>query len=355
MTDKQRQNRWKTALTVITLLALAVLAYAVREQLAETFSNIRKVNGWWLLMLVPIEIGNYIAQAKLYQGLFRVLGERFRTRSMFRLALELNFVNNVFPSGGVSGFSYLRARVKDEGVSTAKSTLVQMMRFIMIFVSFQILLLIGLLALAIGGQANDLILLVSGSIATMLFVLTLALSYIIGSKSRINGFFTIITRIVNRIIHVVRPGHPETINILKARGMFEELHENYMLIRRNFGVLKRPLMYALLANATEIAAIYSVYMAFNQLVNPGAVILAYAVANFAGLVSVLPGGIGIYEGLMTAVLAAGGVAAAISLPVTVMYRVLTMLIQLPPGYYLYHRALHTGPIEPIAPTNSTVV
>lgn len=346
MTDKQRQKRWKTALTVVTLFALAVLTYAVREPLSETLSNIGKVNVLWLLLIVPIEVGNYLAQAKLYQGLFAVLGERFRTRPMFRLALELNFVNNVFPSGGVSGFSYLRSRVKDEGVSTAKSTLVQMMRFIMIFVSFQILLVIGLLALAIGGQANDVILLVSGSIATMLFVLTLVLSFIIGSKSRINTFFTIITRLVNRIIHVVRRGHPETFNITKARGMFDELHENYMQIRRNFGVLKRPLGYALLANATEIAAIYSVYMAFSEFVNPGAVILAYAVANAAGLVSVLPGGVGIYEGLMTAVLAAGGVAAAVSLPVTVMYRVLTMLIQLPPGYYYYHRSLHAQPITP---------
>jgi hypothetical protein len=225
------------------------------------------------------------------------------------------------------------------------------MRFIMIFVSFQILLVIGLLALAIGGQANDLILLVSGSIATLLIIFTLTLSYIIGSKSRINVFFTLLTKFLNRIIYVVRPKHPETINIEKARGMFEELHENYMQIRRNVGVLKKPLTYALLANITEITAIYCVYMAFNQFVNPGAVILAYAVANAAGLVSVLPGGVGIYEGLMTAVLAAGGIAAAVSLPVTVMYRVLSMLVQMPPGYYYYHKALHDDPIESLPSQN----
>jgi hypothetical protein len=41
-------------------------------------------------------------------------------------------------------------------------------------------------------------------------------------------------------------------------------------------------------------------------------------------------------------LAAGGIPSSVSLPVTVMYRVLNMIVQLPPGYYLYHRALHTG-------------
>jgi uncharacterized protein (TIRG00374 family) len=82
-----------------------------------------------------------------------------------------------------------------------------------------------------------------------------------------------------------------------------------------------------------------VYLAFGEWVNIGAVILAYSVANFAGLVSVMPGGVGIYEAIMTGVLAAAGVPARLSLPVTVMYRVLSTLIQLPIGYYFYNKSL----------------
>jgi uncharacterized protein (TIRG00374 family) len=91
-----------------------------------------------------------------------------------------------------------------------------------------------------------------------------------------------------------------------------------------------------------------VYIAFDAYVNVGAVILAYAVANFAGLVSVLPGGVGIYEALMTGVLIAAGIPARLSLPVTIMYRVLNTLLQVPPGYALYHRTLHQAPEEVVA-------
>jgi uncharacterized membrane protein YbhN (UPF0104 family) len=66
------------------------------------------------------------------------------------------------------------------------------------------------------------------------------------------------------------------------------------------------------------------------------------VANFAGLISVLPAGIGIYEGLMTAVLAATGIPPELSIPVTIMYRVLNMTLQLTPGYILYQKALRGG-------------
>jgi uncharacterized membrane protein YbhN (UPF0104 family) len=73
--------------------------------------------------------------------------------------------------------------------------------------------------------------------------------------------------------------------------------------------------------------------------------MAYAVANFAGLISVLPGGVGIYEALMTGVLAAAGVPAGTSIPIIVMYRILNMVLQLTPGYYFYHKSLRSDKVQ----------
>ena len=103
--------------------------------------------------------------------------------------------------------------------------------------------------------------------------------------------------------------------------------------------LKWPFLWALSINIWEVATVYVVYLAFGELVNIGAVIIGYSVANFAGLVSVLPGGVGVYEGLMTLTLSATGVSSRLSLPVTVMYRMLNTILQVPLGYYLYHKNL----------------
>ena len=186
---------------------------------------------------------------------------------------------------------------------------------------------------------NSVILLMAGTLATLLVVGTGIFWFIIGSKQRIAGFFGYISVQVNRLIYMVRPQHRETINVAHVREVFEDLHDNYVLMSRNKAHLKRPFFWALMANIWEIMSIYIVYVAFGEFINIGSVILAYAVANFAGLVSVLPGGIGIYEGLMTLVLSATGVPSRLSLPVTVMYRMLNTLIQVPPGYFLYHRNL----------------
>lgn len=333
-------QRWKLILNVVTLIALVILMVAIRKQLGDTIGNLGKVNGWALLLLLPVEALNYHAQAKLYQGLFAVVGNRLPYKFLYKTSIELNFVNHVFPSGGVTGISYFGLRLRDgEAISGGKATLIQIMKLALTFLSFEVLIVFGLVALAVMGRVNNLTILVAGSLSTLLLVGTVGFGIIVGSKQRINAFFTTVTKGLNRVIQVVRPKYPETINITRARQVFDDFHDNYQQIQASRAQLKAPFWYAFLANATEVLALYVVYIAFGHLVNVGAVILAYAVANFAGLVSVLPGGVGVYEALMTAVLVSTGVPAGVSLPVTVMYRVLNTLIQLPPGYYFYHKNL----------------
>jgi uncharacterized protein (TIRG00374 family) len=314
------RRNWKLVVNLVTLLALIILVYAIRHQVGSTLDNLKHLKIWALLLLIPIEVLNYHAQAKIYQRLFEIVGNRLSYRFLFGAALELNFVNHVFPSSG-------------------KATLVHVMKLTLYVVAFEIILIFGMLALALMGRVNDFVVLVAGSLSTLLVVSTLVFIYIVGSKERIDNFFTSITKLLNRLIKIVRPKYPETINIEMARGLFSDFHDNYQDIKNNFGKLKSPFWYSLLADMTEIAAIYTVYVAFGKLINVGAVVLAYGIANFAGLISVMPGGVGIYEALMTAVLASTGVPPGLSLPVTITYRIFNTLIQLPPGYYLYNRTI----------------
>lgn len=336
------KRNWKLLVNIITFVALAILIYAIRDQLAETISNLHRVNLWILSLVIVLEAVGYHAQTRMYQAMFKSVGNDLDYKGLMKVSLELNFVNHVFPSGGVSGLSYFGLRMKQFGVSGAKSTLVQTMKLVLLFLSFEIFIIVGMFLLAINGQASNLVIFIGTSLAMLVLVGTGLFVYIIGSNARIDAFFTWLTRLLNRIIQLVRPGHPETISIDKARGAFREFHDSYMVLRRKLHELKAPFLWAVVVNLTEVLVIYVVYIAFGEWVNLGAIILAYAIANVAGLISILPGGVGVYEGLMTIVLSAAGIPAAVSLPVTVMYRVINTAIQLPPGYYFYHKAIQGG-------------
>src|SRR5664279_5510610 len=119
------RRRWKLILNIVTILALVFFTFAIRGQLRQTFDNLFRVNAWALLLIIPVEFLNYDAQARMYKGLFEIVGNKLKYRFLFETSLELNFVNNVFPSGGVTGISYFGVRMRGTNISGAKATVVQ--------------------------------------------------------------------------------------------------------------------------------------------------------------------------------------------------------------------------------------
>lgn len=341
-TQHLTRSKWRAVLTVATFVALIIVVYGLRKQILDVVKELGRVNAVALLLIIPFELLNYDSYARYLVSIYKTLGKHVRYWPMFRLTLELNFVNHLLPSGGISGITFFNLRVRKYGISGPASTVSQVLKLFLLYTSFQPLLVLGVLLLALRGHVNNIVMVVASSMITLLIVGTLLAIYVIEDRQRINATLTTITKSLNWVINLFRRSHPETFNIEKAQKAFNELHDNYELIKGRWRELKKPFFYMMLANATEVAAVYAVYIAFGHLVNVGAVILAYAVANFAGLISVLPAGIGVYEGLMTAVLAATGIPVELSIPVTIMYRVINMFIQLTPGYILYQRALRSG-------------
>ncbi|HSE61022.1 MAG TPA: lysylphosphatidylglycerol synthase transmembrane domain-containing protein [Candidatus Saccharimonadales bacterium] len=331
---------WKLWLNLITFIALLVLIWFARHDILLVFDQLRNLNLLIVALMIPAQLLVYISLAKLFYCFFYATGTHLKLKDLFAPMVELNFVNHIFPSGGVSGFSYLTLRLRPYGVSTAKSTLAQLARFAFMFIGFIVLLLVALLLLAFEGRVSTIMVLAVSAVTFTLLFVTTVLIFVIGSESRISGFTGTLARMLNRFIHIFRRRHPETISLANVKRTFLELHEDYILIRKDFGRMKQAMLWAMIANLAELLLLYLAFAAHGTLVNPGAVIVAYVVANLAGYIAILPGGVGIYEPLMTAVLISGGVQPALALSATLVYRVISLLLSLISGYFLYHKAIH---------------
>lgn len=331
--------KWKLWLNIITFVALGVVIFAARDEISHVFKHLSDLNLVVLLFMIPAQLVVYLSLAKLFFHFFLATGVPVPFKALVSPMVELNFVNHVFPSGGVSGFSYLTMRLKPFGVSTAKSTLAQLGRFALMFVSFIALLLVALLLLAIEDRTSGLMVLAVSAVTFVLLFITTVLIYVIGSEARITVFTKTLARILNRVIHVFRRKHPETISLENVHKTFLELHEDYRLLRQEPRRMRKALLWGFLSSASELLLLYIAFVAHGEFVNPGAVIVAYVIANLVGFIAILPGGIGLYEPLMTAVLISGGVSPALALSATLVYRVISLLLSLISGYALYHRAI----------------
>lgn len=334
---------FKLWLNVVTIVALLVLIFFSRTQIANTFRGLFDLNFFWLAFIIPLQLCNYYSIAKFYKTYLWTLGEDVRLRTLFKVALEMNFINNVLPSGGVSGFGYLNMRLRREGVAASKTTLTQVTRYSLTFLSFIIYLGFALFFLAIFGSASRLMVLISTSIIFLVLIGAGILIYLISSSKRITAFTAFAPRLINSVIGIFRRRKKPTIDIARIERLFDSLHNDYVHVRKNWKELKRPFLWTMAMNLTELLTIYVVYLAFGHVVNFGAIIIAYAVANVAGLISILPGGVGVYEGLMTAVLTSSGVPRGLAVSATLVYRILNMVIFLPIGFVLYQIALRDKP------------
>jgi uncharacterized protein (TIRG00374 family) len=331
---------------VITTGALVLLVIFARGQIVDAFKTFADLNLLWLLVAIPVQLGNHFSVAKFYQSYLKTLGEKVRTKELYKVSLEMNFVNNVFPTGGVSGFGYLGIRLGKLGIKGSKSTLLQTSRHFLTFLSFIIYLLVALFLLSIFGSASRFIVLLASSLSSFIIFATLVLLYVISNEARIKQFTAALPKLINGVVRFFHHKSKTPINIAKIESLFSDLHVDYKHVRKNWKDLRYPFFWTMMMNFTEILTIFIVYLSFSEIVNPGAIIISYAVANMAGLVAVLPGGVGVYEGLMTGVMASAGVREALALSATLVYRVFNMGIFLPLGYIFYQRALRMEHVDP---------
>lgn len=330
----------KLWLNLITFAALGLVIYFGWGDFVEAFRHMSELNVWVLFLIVPAQFFAYFSLAKVFYHFFNATGTHLTMRQLFAPMLELNFVNHIFPSGGASGFSYLTLRLKTYGVSTAKSTLAQLARFVSTFLAFIVLMLFALLLLALQGDTSPLVVLAVSAITFTVLFATGVLTFVIGNPRRIEAFTRRLTIWINKTIHIFRRKHPETISLKSVRKTFLELHEDYVLVRRNLKKMRPVFVWAMLTNLAEVSLLYIAFLAHGDFVNPGAVIIALVVANLVGLLAILPGGVGLYEPLMAGVLISGGIPAALALSATLVYRVISLLTSLITGYFLYHKALN---------------
>jgi uncharacterized membrane protein YbhN (UPF0104 family) len=89
----------------------------------------------------------------------------------------------------------------------------------------------------------------------------------------------------------------------------------------------------------ELATFYMTFIAFGKLINPGIAIMAYLFANIASIFGGIFFSTGIFELGMAGTLVALGQPLALAISVTTVYRVINLIIGLPPGYYFYRQYL----------------
>lgn len=332
----------KRIISWVTLGLVALILFLSRHELEKSWVLLWQVNLWVLVLLVPLILLTFFASAETMFSYLRAKGstKKVSVWERARMALELNFVNHTLPSGGVSGISYMTWRLGKVGVTPGKATSAQVVRYVAGFIASAILIAVSVLIVTIDGNINRLIILVSCGIVTFMILSTIALIYVISSRKRMHRVAMWIERAVNRWTRKITRGKKRVlVHEEKVYAFFEDIHDDYSELRRDYRILAKPILWAILFTTADAMLFAITFWALGTPINPAPLIIAYVLASVAGFIVVTPGGAGAYEAIMVGFLATAGIASSASLAAIVLTRVIILLITIALGYFFYEDAL----------------
>ena len=325
-------------LTLITLALLVVVIFFAWPEIVKAYELLNKVNLWILALLIPVQFFSYYATGGMIFSYLRSKGDLkdVSHARMTRIALELNFVNHILPSGGAAGFSYLGWVLGRHGVKPGRTTMAQLVRFILTFVSFVLILVVAVVFLIIDHRIDRVIILLASLLVVMCVAAIFGTIYIIGSNRRLKKFSNWLTRLANSVVKKFTRGKkPEILKAHIIPDFFVELHQDFLAIRRDKKILIKPFIWAILANLADVLLIWIAFWALGYTVSPAILFVAFGVSSLASAVSVTPGGAGVYEAIMITFLASSSVPADVAIAGTLLARVTLVLGTILFGYIFY--------------------
>ncbi len=325
---------------IVAVVGLALLLLSNQQTLRDTWELLKTLDPRLLILLPIIQLINYGVLANYYRAFMKSLGYKLPMRMAYGYVSALAFVNQILPSGGLSGLTYLTygwRKIAPVGVTTV----VQIGRYVLAFTSYVLMISAAAIMLLLGDDLNFRVLLVM-SLLMMATVIGAGFFHIIvAGKKTIDRLVIWVSRGINKLASWLSDKYKKKNLIEKkaVKKVLKDFHKRVDSVITNKRHVFWPGLNMVLSTTLELSIVYMSFLAIGVVVNPGIIILSFAAANIVGVISVIPGDVGVHELTMIFVLSSFGVDSAAALSAILLYRVFNKVLMLPIGFYFYSTLL----------------
>lgn len=328
----------RNILLLVAVVGFGLVLWGAREQLSETWDLLRRVELLRILLLPLVQLMSYFFLSQYYAAMIKNFGGQIGRWRAFGTTTALNFVNQILPSGGASGITYIIYAFKDK-VDGGKITLIQLGRYVLAFLSYVPLLLLSLVWLLASGDFNGEVRLIFIVLLLVSLPGTFMLILALGNQRLVDGMVSGILRFLNRLISLFTKGKGKPVTVSPERGFLKEFHDGITFLKSQGHKVIKPYIFMQLSTLAEVTIVVLAFWVLGVPVEPGIVLLAFTAANVVGVVSIVPGDVGIHELTVVTVLSYVGVEQSAAIAGTLLYRVFNKLIIMAIGFIFYVRFL----------------
>ncbi|MFO1093444.1 MAG: magnesium-translocating P-type ATPase [Planctomycetaceae bacterium] len=321
-----RWLRWLFGVAILGTLIAVVMHLGEERELIRTISRARFP---WLFCAFVLQAVTYLADAEVWRVVTRAAQTRLSLPRAYRLSLAQLFVDQVLPTGGLSG-ALLGARALEQtGIPRGVVMASLVVKFVSYYTAYVICLAGAVVILLIRGQSNRMI-------------LTPAIAFIAITLLLIWGVSTIAGRMMPPRLHQLLRWH-------SARATLTLLRQADRQLTRNPVVLLKAILLSLAIVLLDAGTMWVLIHSLGMTASVVGVFAGFMMASLFRTIGFSPGGLGTFEAASVLALKLTGVPYAVGLSATLLFRGLSFWLPMLPGLWFSKSVLAShAPDEPRA-------
>ena len=328
---RRRRIVLAAALTAGGGLLVLLGALANGPALLRTIAGIHPL---MLVVLALLTLASYAAMSRSYQGIAEAAGLRLGFPTWLRITFVSNTANYLVTSAGLSGFAVRMYLLSQQRIPTGRAVLISLVQTFLTNFTLLSFIAVGFASLVLRHVLPG-VALVAASVALALFtgLLTYAVVLMYHRQLRRRTLFLVANtghRVLRRVVPRWTPGR---VRLWRFQHNLNQGLE-FLLDRKDR--MLAPAAWIMLDWALTIAILWAAFRAVRYPIPPGLVVIGFAVGICLSLVSLVPGGLGVMEGLMTAVFASLSVPYETAFVAVLLFRLAYYVLPLLVSLFFFH-------------------
>jgi len=317
--------------SILGIIGLGIVVLFSRGEFTSFWRLLSNLRWYIIVLVIIIQIASYWLNAMYYRSILRIFSFEVTITRLFEGALAANFVNYIVPTIGLAGAGYLSEVLKPE-VPRGVSVLVQFMRYALSGLAVLVMLPVGFLLILTAKETDHAIVKLTIAAAIGIAVLVIVLVALVQQE-------TALRRLVDWLMRGVKRVYPKFKSEVNVRKFIGDFYVGYRIMTKSKLRMLIPFAWSIVYILVEIATFYLAFLAFGKIAALGVVVMAYLFANITAIFGGVFFSTGIFELGMIGTLVTLGTPFSLAFAITTVYRVLNLLIGLPPGYFYYRKYL----------------
>jgi len=320
-----------TRLIILILVALGIyLLIPKLVGLKEGIKLLHQVKAIYIILGILGQLISYTGAAWLLKLILKRLHYRLKFSELIRISSIGAFAIHFFPLAGAgeAAINYYILRNKD--VSAGDTLFTFIIRSLLTYLGFFLFFALGLLITPIHPHLTINQKIVSIILFIMIVSMTFWVRYLFQHREKFwragRGLLRAIDWLSRKILR------KKVFTQEKIELVVSDVYEGFRVFSQKKGDWLPATGYAAIYWLGDIWTLFFALLAFGYLINPGIMIVAYCLATLAGLLSFIPGGLGVLEGVMSLTLISMGVPATIALFSVLLYRLISFWLLMPAGF-----------------------